>query len=82
MIATVCLHILYTVYLIFIYMFYCNLFACLVANYPGLCIQYDVSKQPVSIHLPLTRLMAGLCLLLENFGLKWGSPQLAVDVID
>lgn len=38
------------------------------------CLPYDVSTKPVSIHLPLTRFLAGLHLHLENYGLNFDEP--------
>ncbi|GLV35573.1 Ubr1 ubiquitin ligase [Carabus blaptoides fortunei] len=39
------------------------------------CLQYDVASKPVSIHLPLSRFLAGLHLHLENFGLNFHSSE-------
>ncbi|XP_060067571.1 E3 ubiquitin-protein ligase UBR2-like isoform X1 [Ylistrum balloti] len=50
-----------------------------VAGFKAKCVRYDVSGQHVSIHLPLTRFMAGLCLHLEKHGLNFNSPELAMD---
>ncbi|XP_021345433.1 E3 ubiquitin-protein ligase UBR2-like isoform X2 [Mizuhopecten yessoensis] len=50
-----------------------------VAGFKAKCVQYDVSSQHVSIHLPLTRFMAGLHLHLEKHGLNFNSPELAMD---
>lgn len=50
-----------------------------VAGFMAKCIRYDVASQHVSIHLPLTRFMAGLCLHLEKHGLNLNSPELAMD---
>lgn len=46
-----------------------------LADHSALCHQYDVSTQPVSIHLPLSRFLAGLYLHLEKFGLSFYSPE-------
>lgn len=42
------------------------------------CLPYDVSTKPVSIHVPLTRFLAGLHLCLEQYGLNYDSPELQV----
>lgn len=39
------------------------------------CLQYDVASKPVSIHLPLSRFLAGLHLHLENLGLNFHSTE-------
>ncbi|KAF5270880.1 hypothetical protein FQR65_LT05397 [Abscondita terminalis] len=39
------------------------------------CLPYDVSTKPVSIHLPLSRFLAGLHLHLENFGLNFDGTE-------
>ena len=46
-----------------------------VVGHATSCIQYDVSSEPVSIHLPLTRFLAGLYLHLQNFGLTLQSNE-------
>ena len=46
-----------------------------VANHSASCIQYDVSSEPVSIHLPLSRFLAGLFLHLEKFGLSFQGSE-------
>ncbi|XP_050524886.1 E3 ubiquitin-protein ligase UBR2 [Daktulosphaira vitifoliae] len=40
------------------------------------CIDYDVSTEPVSIHLPLSRFLAGLHLYLDRYGLSFDHPDL------
>ncbi|KAL1506747.1 hypothetical protein ABEB36_006051 [Hypothenemus hampei] len=42
------------------------------------CLHYDVSSKPVSIHLPLTRLLAALHLHLEKFNLHFDSQELQI----
>lgn len=42
-----------------------------LADHSALCLQYDVATQPVSIHLPLSRFLAGLHLHLQKFGLEF-----------
>jgi E3 ubiquitin-protein ligase UBR2 len=49
-----------------------------LADHSTTCIQYDVASQPVSIHLPLSRFLAGLHLHLEKFGLNFDSHELQV----
>lgn len=46
-----------------------------LADHSASCIQFDVSSQPVSIHLPLSRFLAGLHLHLEKFGLHFDSSE-------
>ncbi|KZC07599.1 E3 ubiquitin-protein ligase UBR2 [Dufourea novaeangliae] len=42
-----------------------------LADHSATCIQYDVSSEPVSIHLPLSRFLAGLVLHLEKHNLHF-----------
>lgn len=42
-----------------------------LADHSTSCFMYDVASKPVSIHLPLSRLFAGLYLHLEKFGLTF-----------
>lgn len=49
-----------------------------VANHTVACISYDVSSQPVSIHLPLSRLVAGLHLRLGTFDLSFDSSEFLI----
>lgn len=42
-----------------------------LADHSASTLQYDVSSRPVSIHLPLSRLFAGLYLHLEKFDLSF-----------
>lgn len=53
-----------------------------LANHSASCIQYDVSKMPVTIHLPLVRFIAGLFLYFEKFNLSYESPQFLIDNIE
>ncbi|XP_061173944.1 E3 ubiquitin-protein ligase UBR2-like isoform X1 [Saccostrea echinata] len=46
------------------------------------CIKYDVQSQPVSIHLPLTRYLAGLLVNMGKFDLQFGCPELSVKNLD
>lgn len=39
------------------------------------CLTYDVASKPVSIHLPLSRFLAGLHLHLEKFGLHFDGGE-------
>lgn len=50
----------------------------LCGNFSVSCIEYDVSSAPVSLHLPLSRLIAGLSLKLEKFGLSFTSDDFNV----
>lgn len=49
-----------------------------LADHSTSCIQYDVSSEPVSIHLPLSRFLAGLFLYLEQYDLHFQSPEFAI----
>lgn len=49
-----------------------------LADHGTACLHYDVSSKPVSIHLPLTRLLAALHLHLEKFGLHFDSTEVHV----
>lgn len=42
-----------------------------LADHSALCLQYDVSMKPVSIHLPLSRFFAGLYTNLDKYGLTF-----------
>ncbi|XP_014250464.1 E3 ubiquitin-protein ligase UBR2 [Cimex lectularius] len=46
-----------------------------LADHSASCLQYDVATQPVSIHLPLSRFLAGLHLHLEKFNLSFDSQE-------
>ncbi|EFN77425.1 E3 ubiquitin-protein ligase UBR2 [Harpegnathos saltator] len=46
-----------------------------LADHSATCLQYDVSSQPVSIHLPLSRFLAGLFLHLEKYNLHFQSSE-------
>lgn len=46
-----------------------------LADHSATCLQYDVSSEPVSIHLPLSRFLAGLFLYLEEHNLHFQSPE-------
>ncbi|KAL1459822.1 hypothetical protein WDU94_011775 [Cyamophila willieti] len=52
-----------------------------VGDHSVACLHYDVSTQPVSIHLPLSRFLAGLYIHLHKFGLSFNSPDLISDKI-
>lgn len=51
-----------------------------LADHSANCIQFDVATQPVSIHLPLSRFLAGLYLLLEKHNLTFDSPEFQATV--
>lgn len=46
-----------------------------LADHSASCVDYDVSSSPVSIHLPLSRFVAGLLLCLDRFGLGYDSHE-------
>ncbi|KAK8756681.1 hypothetical protein V5799_000617 [Amblyomma americanum] len=46
-----------------------------LADHSASCVDYDVSQSPVSIHLPLSRFVAGLLLCLDRFGLGYDSHE-------
>ncbi|KAL0272834.1 UNVERIFIED_CONTAM: hypothetical protein PYX00_005659 [Menopon gallinae] len=46
-----------------------------LADHSATCIQYDVATKPVSIHLQVSRFLAGLYLHLEKYGLSFDSPE-------
>ncbi|XP_064603615.1 E3 ubiquitin-protein ligase UBR2-like isoform X2 [Liolophura sinensis] len=50
-----------------------------IVNRTAKCIKYDVANQPVSIHTPVSRLMAGLFIQLEKFGLTYHSPEIYIN---
>lgn len=47
-------------------------------NYSVTCSEYDVSSAPVSLHLPLSRLIAGMTLKLDKYGLTYNSVDFDV----
>lgn len=46
-----------------------------LADHSATCLQYDVASEPVSIHLPLSRFLAGLFLHLEKYNLHFQSSE-------
>ncbi|XP_071444389.1 E3 ubiquitin-protein ligase UBR2 isoform X2 [Hetaerina americana] len=50
-----------------------------VGEHSAACIKYDVASKPVSVHLPLSRLLAGLHLHLHKHGLSFDSPEFHPD---
>ena len=48
-------------------------------NCTQLCYDYDVSSQPVSVHLPLSRMISGLLLALPKHGLQWDCSEMTLD---
>ena len=46
-----------------------------IADHSTTCDNYDVSEKPVSIHLPLSRFLAGLHVQLEKYGLNFFSSE-------
>ncbi|KAL5008356.1 hypothetical protein ScPMuIL_013937 [Solemya velum] len=51
-----------------------------VAGKTAQCIKYSVSTQPVSIHIPVTRFLAGLHVQLGKYGLSVSSSNLLKDM--
>ncbi|XP_074663047.1 E3 ubiquitin-protein ligase UBR2-like [Tubulanus polymorphus] len=51
---------------------------CTVAGKEANCIKYDVASQPISIHLSLNRILAGLHLYLEQHGLSFFSEEISL----
>ena len=51
-----------------------------VGQWKATCIKYDVSTQPVSIHRPVTRLLAGLYPRLNKLGLSFGQTHRQVSL--
>ncbi|KFB52247.1 ubiquitin ligase E3 alpha [Anopheles sinensis] len=47
--------------------------ACEAANHTAYCLQYDVASMPVSVHLPLTRFLAGLYTAFERHDLPFAN---------
>ena len=52
-----------------------------VGQWKATCIKYDVSTQPVSIHLPVTRLLAGLYPHLNKLGLSFREAHKQVGIV-
>lgn len=50
-----------------------------LADHSVNCLMYDVSSKPVSIHLPLTRLLAGLYVHLHKFNLTFDTVSTTSD---
>lgn len=50
-----------------------------LADHSANCIMYDVASKPVSIHLPLTRLLAGLYVHLQKFNLTFHNVSTTSD---
>ena len=44
-----------------------------------LCYDFDVASQPISVHLPLSRMISGLLLALPRHGLDWHCSELVLD---
>ncbi|KAG8196917.1 hypothetical protein JTE90_027621 [Oedothorax gibbosus] len=60
----------------------CTFIGVELANHSASCIQYDVSSEAVSIHLPLVRFMAGLFLHIYEFDLTYMDERLLVDNVE
>jgi E3 ubiquitin-protein ligase UBR2 len=50
-----------------------------LADHSATCLSYDVSVKPVSIHLPLSRFLAGLYVNFEKFGLTYDTVSSSSD---
>ena len=50
-----------------------------LADHSANCLNYDVSTKPVSIHLPLTRFLAGLYIHFEKFNLTFDNVSTTND---
>jgi E3 ubiquitin-protein ligase UBR2 len=50
-----------------------------LVDHSASCLMYDVSTKPVSIHLPLSRFLAGLYLHFEKFGLTFDNVSTTSD---
>lgn len=50
-----------------------------LADHSVTCLPYDVATKPVSIHLPLSRFLAGLHLHLEKYGLEFDGPGFLIN---
>lgn len=46
-----------------------------ILGHTASCIDYDISSMPVTVHIPLSRFIAGLLLHLEKYGLNYHSPE-------
>ncbi len=49
-----------------------------LCGYRASCIDYDVASMPVTIHLPFSRLVAGLLLQLGKYDLNYNEPNFIV----
>ncbi|XP_013779486.1 E3 ubiquitin-protein ligase UBR2-like [Limulus polyphemus] len=49
-----------------------------VADHSASCIECDISSMPVTIHLPLSRFVAGLVLHLSKYDLMYNSPEFLI----
>lgn len=43
------------------------------------CYDFDVASQPVSVHLPLSRIISGLLLALPKHGLAWDCSEMTLE---
>ena len=59
----------------------CSVDLFVVAGHKVECIKYDVSTQPVSIHVPVTRLLAGLLAQISRWNVPIGLKELHHKVI-
>lgn len=50
-----------------------------VLDQTQMCYEFDVAAQPVSVHLPLSRLISGLLLALPKHGLSWDCSEMTLE---
>lgn len=48
-------------------------------HYTQLCYDFDVSSQPVSVHLPLSRMISGLLLAVPKHEIPWDTVGKGLD---
>ncbi|XP_055953214.1 E3 ubiquitin-protein ligase UBR2-like [Argiope bruennichi] len=60
----------------------CNFIGVELADHSASCIEYDVAIDPVSIHLPLVRFMAGLLLRLGQFNLTYQDSNFIIENVE
>lgn len=51
-----------------------------LANHSANCIDYEVQSMPVTVHLPVSRLVAGLLLHLYKYDLAYDSPEFSLSM--
>ncbi|CAL1294338.1 unnamed protein product [Larinioides sclopetarius] len=60
----------------------CNFIGVELADHSASCIEYDVAIEPVSIHLPLVRFIAGLLLRLDQFNLTYQDSNFNIENVE